>query len=484
MRVTVDSTRCLGASHCVSVAPEVFDQENDAFVALRRQPSASEYADVRQAAYLCPSGAIQIDAAEPNQKVGTVANALSRRLSFYESLFAAMAINVAATATTRGNLDRAVLAEAYAELVAAQPTLGCVIEQDEQGLLLRTIDGDPPVLEVVDDPLDDVLQTKLPFGGPVARAWLLPGDGGDTVVLLLNHTICDGRSATTLMSTLLRAYTAIATGRRPDLVRETGLPAPVEERLGEPFDDEDIAEFVATTAEKFAGLQPAVMPSLIAFGEAGPDEISGFAVETVSLDTKETARLYEVAKSVGMSVHALLCGAMLAGLSGLLEPDKEQTFVCLSSVNMRPRLRPPLGSQTMILAAAGVQTVIHAKPGADTLALGHEVYQDVTGAIQRGDLERATQALPQLITSTAVPISLGVFNVGWLTLPELPDGLELTSLRGLPIVAGPTLAAGAVVVRGCLQIEFPYSTAFFSADQMKALTESIGDKLRELVADS
>jgi hypothetical protein len=89
-----------------------------------------------------------------------------------------------------------------------------------------------------------------------------------------------------------------------------------------------------------------------------------------------------------------------------------------------------------------------------------------------------------LITATAVPISLGVFNVGWLTLPELPDGLELVSLRGLPIVAGPTLAAGAVVVRGSLQIEFPYSTTFFSSDQITALTASVADKLHELVADN
>lgn len=484
MRVTVDPSRCMGASHCVSVAPEVFDQENDAFVAVRRQPLPSEEVEVRQAAYLCPSGAIRVDAAEPNEKVGTVATALSRGLSFYESLFATMAINVASIATTRGSLDRAVLTEAYAELLAAQPTLGCVIEQNEHGFLLRTADGGPPALEVTDVPLSDVLETKLPFGGPVARAWLLPGDGEDTVVLLVNHTICDGRSVTTLMSTLLQAYTAIANGERPGLVRETGLPAPVEERLGEPFDDADIAQFVQTMSARFAGIQPAVLTSAVAFGDTSPDTVASLAVETVRLDPSSTSRLYEIARSVGMSVHALLCGAMLAALSGQLEPDKDQTFVCLTSVNMRPRLHPPLGSQTMILAAAGVQSVIHAKPGADSMELAREIYDDVTGVIRRGDLERATQALPQLITATAVPISLGVFNVGWLTLPDLPDGLELIGLRGLPIVAGPTLAAGAVVVRGSLQIEFPYSTTFFSSDQITALTRSVADKLHELVADN
>jgi len=62
MKVTVHVEKCVGAGHCVGVAPEVFAQgEDDGLVILLiERPAAAQHDAVRSAARLCPSLAIEI----------------------------------------------------------------------------------------------------------------------------------------------------------------------------------------------------------------------------------------------------------------------------------------------------------------------------------------------------------------------------------------------------------------------------------------
>ena len=62
MKVTVDEARCCGAGSCVLLAPEVFDQrEEDGIVALLDEcPAERLHHAVREAADVCPAGAIQL----------------------------------------------------------------------------------------------------------------------------------------------------------------------------------------------------------------------------------------------------------------------------------------------------------------------------------------------------------------------------------------------------------------------------------------
>lgn len=62
MRIVVDRDRCCGAGTCVLTVPEVFDQDDaDGLVVLRRPDPPAEVADqVREAADLCPTGAIEL----------------------------------------------------------------------------------------------------------------------------------------------------------------------------------------------------------------------------------------------------------------------------------------------------------------------------------------------------------------------------------------------------------------------------------------
>lgn len=61
MEVTADTAVCIGAGQCVLAAPEVFDQGEDdgIVVVLDDHPGPGHEAAVREAAAVCPSGAIR-----------------------------------------------------------------------------------------------------------------------------------------------------------------------------------------------------------------------------------------------------------------------------------------------------------------------------------------------------------------------------------------------------------------------------------------
>jgi ferredoxin len=63
MDVAVDRDLCCGAGQCVLLVPQVFDQGEDDGVVLLLDPAPAEplHAAVREAASVCPTGAIRLD---------------------------------------------------------------------------------------------------------------------------------------------------------------------------------------------------------------------------------------------------------------------------------------------------------------------------------------------------------------------------------------------------------------------------------------
>ncbi|MFD0489092.1 ferredoxin [Saccharopolyspora erythraea NRRL 2338] len=62
MRVEVDRERCCGAGMCALTAPDVFDQDggDGRVLLLDAAPPAGEHDAAREAAQLCPAGAITV----------------------------------------------------------------------------------------------------------------------------------------------------------------------------------------------------------------------------------------------------------------------------------------------------------------------------------------------------------------------------------------------------------------------------------------
>ena len=61
MQIAADRETCTAAGQCASVAPALFDQDEDGVVMiLNDEPSEAEEAQARRAASLCPARAIAI----------------------------------------------------------------------------------------------------------------------------------------------------------------------------------------------------------------------------------------------------------------------------------------------------------------------------------------------------------------------------------------------------------------------------------------
>ncbi|MEO3808971.1 ferredoxin [Sphaerisporangium sp. B11E5] len=62
MRITADTSRCIGAGMCVLTAPELFDQNDDdgTVILLEETPSPTSRDTARRAVRSCPSGALSI----------------------------------------------------------------------------------------------------------------------------------------------------------------------------------------------------------------------------------------------------------------------------------------------------------------------------------------------------------------------------------------------------------------------------------------
>ncbi|MGW1146248.1 ferredoxin [Streptomyces sp. NPDC002454] len=62
MRIETDEDRCCGGGQCVLVAPELFDQRDTdgVVVLLTPAPHPRHHAEAREAALLCPGGAITV----------------------------------------------------------------------------------------------------------------------------------------------------------------------------------------------------------------------------------------------------------------------------------------------------------------------------------------------------------------------------------------------------------------------------------------
>ncbi|HUF33782.1 MAG TPA: ferredoxin [Acidimicrobiales bacterium] len=62
MKVVVDFDCCVSTGSCARVAPEVFELRDDGYLyVLQEEPPEALHDQVREAAELCPTGAIKLE---------------------------------------------------------------------------------------------------------------------------------------------------------------------------------------------------------------------------------------------------------------------------------------------------------------------------------------------------------------------------------------------------------------------------------------
>ncbi|WP_320777829.1 phthiocerol/phthiodiolone dimycocerosyl transferase family protein [Streptomyces sp. CRN 30] len=426
---------------------------------------------------------------------------MQRALCPVETLYVGQRSRAVLSCTLHGHVDVEALSAAFDAVTAAQPTLRARIVPDGTGYALRLLDEEsrPRLITRTGDAEEAhaaELNSPLPVGSPLTRAVLVSAPDGDQhlFVLTIDHTITDGHSALTLHNILWDRYREIveADGEHREAVPSAAAvvtedrvdgpqwPSPVS--LSLPRGDEaDTAAYLERRTEE-ARQHPV---ELVAYDVPAGTEDGHVEACRLTLDPEDTTRLRQAARRAGVSVHALVSAAVLGAARRRLAGDGARTLGCLSPVDLRSRMSPPLPAAVAVAAVTSHLQTVEVSEETEPLALARTVHARIGEYIARGDHFREVLITPEIPRNPALQLgTVIVTNMGVVPGPRLPEGLRASDVRLVPgrenyfpqMGRSPVMAC-VVSCEGRLAIEFPHFTACFSPSFMAAFRDDVRDGL-------
>ncbi|GAA2500622.1 phthiocerol/phthiodiolone dimycocerosyl transferase family protein [Streptomyces gobitricini] len=411
---------------------------------------------------------------------------MHRALCPVETLYVGQRSRAVLSCALRGPVDVAALSAAYDAMTEAHPGLRSRIERDGTGHLLRLLDGDERPRLVTRSGDEEAayaaeLNRPLTVGGPLSRAVLVSAPDGDShlFVLVIDHTVTDGHSSIALHNALWDHYRALVDGEPADDGSGVRWPEPVS-RLLPPADEADTAKYLDGRLEEVRRHPVALVPYDTATGDGtGPE--GRIEVRRLTLDADLTARLRRTARDAGVSVHALIAATLLATARRRLDGDGPRTLGCLSPVDLRSRLSPPVPAAALVPAVTTHLQTLEVGEESEPLELARTVHGRLGDFLARGDHFHEMRITPEIPRTPALQLATVIAtNMGVVPGPRLPDGLRALDVRLVPAreqyfpQAGRSpLMACVVSFEGRLSIEFPHSTACFSPAFMRAFRDDV-----------
>ncbi|MGY5633857.1 phthiocerol/phthiodiolone dimycocerosyl transferase family protein [Streptomyces sp. UC1A3] len=220
-------------------------------------------------------------------------------------------------------------------------------------------------------------------------------------------------------------------------------------------------------------------PSGTAGRSAGTD--GHIEVSRLTLEADLTSRLRRTARASGVSVHALVAASLLAAARRRLDGDGPRTLGCLSPVDLRSRLSPPLPASAMVPAVTTHLQTLAVSRTSEPLELARAVHTRLSDFLTRGDHLHEMRITPEIPRNPALQLATVIAtNMGAVPGPRLPSGLRAVDVRLVPAREQYFPQAGRSPVMACvvsfegrLAIEFPHSTACFSPDFMRAFRDDV-----------
>ncbi|MFI8215686.1 condensation domain-containing protein [Streptomyces sp. NPDC085932] len=413
---------------------------------------------------------------------------MHRALCPVETLYVGQRSRAVLSCTLRGPVDVAALSAAFDATTETHPPLRSRIEQDGAGHVLRVLGPDerPRLVTRTGDEhaaYAAELNRPLPVGGPLSRAVLVSAPGGEShlFVLVIDHTITDGHSSIALHNALWDRYRTLveSTAAESDDRELPRWPEPVS-RLLPPVDDADTAKYLDGRLEEIRR-HPVELVPYDADSE-GADGDGHIEVRRLTLDPDLTSRLRMTARATGVSVHALISATLLLTARRRLAGDAgARTLGCLSPVDLRSRLSPPLPASALVPAVTTHLQTVEVSEASDPLDLARTVHARLGDFLSRGDHVHEMRITPEIPRNPLLQLATVIAtNMGVVPGPRLPEGLQAADVRLVPAREHYFPQAGRSPVMACvvsfegrLSIEFPHSTACFSPSFMRAFRDEV-----------
>ncbi len=427
---------------------------------------------------------------------GKKADGMHRALCPVETLYVGQRSRAVLSCTLRGRVDVAALSAAFDAMTETNPPLRSRIEQDGTGHLLRVLDEDerPRLVTRTGEETEAYaaeLNRPLPVGGPLSRAVLVSAPDGEShlFVLVVDHTVTDGHSSIALHNALWDRYRALVEGEPTPA--GSGLPSwpePVSTLVPD-ADAADTAKYLDGRVEEVRRHPVELVPYDVTAGEqaGGAGQIE---VRRLTLDADHTARLRRRARDAGVSVHALIAATLLGTARRRLDGDGSRTLGCLSPVDLRSRLSPPLPASALVPAVTTHLQTLDVSGTAESLDLARTVHGRLSDFLSRGDHFHELRITPEIPRNPALQLAtVIVTNMGVVAGPRLPEGLRAADVRLVPAREHYFPQAGRSPVMACvvsfegrLSIEFPHSTACYSPAFMRAFRDDVRAGLLRLAS--
>ncbi|MCX2926276.1 phthiocerol/phthiodiolone dimycocerosyl transferase family protein [Streptomyces sp. NEAU-W12] len=428
---------------------------------------------------------------------------MHRVLCPVETLYVGQRSRAVLSCALRGRVDVGALSTAFDAVTQAHPTLRTRIMPDGQGFVLQLLTEDerPRLITRTggEEAYAAELNTPLPVGGPLSRAVLVSTPEGDRhlFVLVVDHTVTDGHSSITLHNAVWDHYRALVEGHESEETVVTAGAAPSDSgdgpqwpqpvsRLLPDADPTATAAYLERRVEETRRHPVELVPYDVP-GPAAPSTGQNTAaagdidIQRLALDEELTARLRRTARQAGVSVHSLVAAALLTTARHRLGGDGPRTLGCLSPVDLRSRLSPPLPASVMVSAVTTHLQTLDVATDTDPMALARTVHTRLGDFIARADHYHEMRITPEIPRNPALQLATVIAtNMGVVPGPRLPTGLHVTDIRLVPAREHYFPQAGRSPVMACvvsfegrLAIEFPHSTACFSPAFMQAFRDNV-----------
>lgn len=369
----------------------------------------------------------------------------------------------------KGDIHEEALASAFKLLCDQFPVLRGRIRRDGKGYLLYVPPDHRPEIVVArgdETTLERQVQEPLDSSRTVAELLLIRDETQGFAGLRADHAIVDARCLVTMLDELWRIYSAIINGSSISIDPDAGLPSSpcglMKERWGE-------------ILSETAAAHPAATPKVYRAHS-----------RRIVLSEEDTTQLIAAARAQQTSVHALICGAILVALRALGEPTDPAAMACLSNIDLRNRLSPPVGATETTNLLSFHKAEVLVPLNGNPVTVGRVIKRQLDTAIERRELQPYDV---QRFISTQVDSSLerhlsvvGVSNSGVSTPFVQPPGLTITDLwKPLPQRTNVPFAGYGVYTKGGrLHMRCVYPSEFFTYDAVEQLVKRTAAQLRDV----
>ncbi|SEQ48347.1 Condensation domain-containing protein [Streptomyces sp. yr375] len=375
-----------------------------------------------------------------------------------------------------GSIDSDLLVGAFEALCDAVPLLSGSLGRDEHGFFFRIPPGRRPEIRVRDT--DGTAQHQEAvyleeMGSPLdstrelCRLVLVRGDRRGHLILVLHHSMIDGRGGVTLLEKLCRNYTALSRGEQPPYATPPAVP-------------QASAETLLKERGAARGAEPAVDRAALRAALAAAPSPAHLTVvpERVRLDQRHTAGLIESLRAEGFSVHGFVAGVATVALREGRPQGGALDMVCGCPVDLRNRVEPPVTVEESTNFVSGVEASVAVPRHADPMEIGRVVKERLDKAIDSGEAEHAILQAGQFTAATPVSVDLVVTNLGPIPPFTTPDGLRVTDFRGYTTTTMPGLLLFVVTsYDGRLSVELTSPHDLLSGPEREALKRRAAELL-------